>query len=176
MGLAVSGEFAPFSVLTLHMLEERNFSPELTALLLSTSRIAAPFAVLAGGLITIRFGTRRTLKVCFAVYALGMFCMAAPWFPVFVAGLFVQPVLTAMAFPPIFTLLAESFPLKEQPMYLAIGMPLASFMGAGFMPSLLGLWGDLASFGAGFAMMGCLVAVSLPLLGLMGDDLSFKNK
>ena len=167
MGLAISGEFAPFSVLTLHMIEERALSPELTAFLLSASRVAAPFAVLGGGFITTRLGTRLTLYVCLAVYAAGMFCMATPWFPVFVLGMFMQPLLTAMIFPPIFTLLAEAFPLKDQPMYLAIGMPLASFMGVGCMPSILGLWGDLLHFGAGFIMMGCLVALSFPLLRLM---------
>ncbi|MCL1940254.1 MAG: MFS transporter [Desulfovibrionaceae bacterium] len=170
VGLGIAGEFAPFSVLTLHMIDERSLSPELTALLLSTSRIAAPIAVLGGGFVTTRFGVRRTLYACLVVYALGMFCMAMPWFPIFTLGLFVQPVLTAMIFPPVFTFLAESFPLRDQPMYLSIGMPLAAFMGAGLMPSILGIWGDLASFSAGFAMMGCLVALSLPLLRLMSDE------
>jgi len=166
MSLAVAGEIAPFSVLTLHMLEERHLSQELTAFLLSTSRIAAPFAVLGGGYISGLLGVRQTLAVCLTAYALGMFCMAAPWFPVFVTGLFVQPTLTAMLFPPVFTLLAESCTFKEQPMYLAIGMPVASFVGWGVMPSLLGIWGDQVSFGAGFVMMGCLVAFSFPLLRL----------
>jgi MFS family permease len=165
-GLGIAGEFAPFSVLTLHMLNERSLSPELAALLLSTSRIAAPIALLGGGFVTTRFGVRRTLYVCLAVYALGMFCMAMPWFPVFALGLFVQPVVTALIFPPAFTFLAESFPPKDQPMYLSIGMPLAALMGAGFMPSILGIWGDLTGFSVGFAMMGCLAALSLPLLRL----------
>lgn len=167
MGLAIAGEFAPFSVLTLHMTGERGLSPEQTAFLLSTSRLAVPFAVLGGGSITARLGTRRTLRLCLGACALGLAGMASPWFPVFVAGMFVQPVLTAMMFPPVFTMLAESFPLRDQPMYLAIGMPLASFMGVGCMPFVLGLWGDLAGFGAGFAMMGCLAALSFPLLGLL---------
>lgn len=167
MGIGVCGEFAPFSVLTLYMVEERGMAPELAAALLSASRIATPFAVLAGGFITARHGTRRTLALCLAASALSMFCMAAPWFPAFVTGLFVQPLITAMSFPPIFTLLAESFPLREQPMYLAIGMPLGAFMGAGLMPPILGVCGDYASFTAGFAMIGCMAAVSLPLLRLL---------
>ena len=166
ISLAIAGEVAPFSVLTLHMLNERHLSQELTAFLLSASRIAAPFAVLGGGYVTNRFGVKRTLAVCLAAYALGMFCMAMPWFWVFVAGLFVQPTLTAMLFPPIFTLLAQSFTYKEQPVCLAIGMTLAAFVGWGLMPFLLGLWGDLVSFGAGFIMLGCLVAMSFPLLRL----------
>lgn len=167
MGIAIAGEFAPFSVLTLHMIDERALTPETSALLLSVSRIAAPFAVLGGGFVTARLGTRRTLGLCLFCYAVGMLCMASPWFSLFVFGMFAQPVMTAMCFPPIFTLLAESFPLKEQPLLLAIGMPVGSFMGVGLMPSVLGLFGDHATFNAGFAMMGVLVALSLPLLRLM---------
>lgn len=164
MGLAIAGEFAPFSILTLHMTEERAMSPETAAFLLSASRLAAPFAVLGGGFITTRLGTRRTLYTCLTVYALGMFCMSAPSHALFTAGIFIQPALTAMIFPPVFNLLAESFPAREQPLLLAIGMPIASFMGVGFMPFILGLWGDYASFYMGFAMMGGLVALSLPLM------------
>lgn len=169
MGLAIAGEFAPFSVLTLHMVDERALSPAMAAFLLSASRVAAPFAVLGGGFVTSRLGTRRTLVICLFAYTLGMFLMALPWFWPFAAGMFLQPVLTAMIFPPIFTLLAESFPTKDQPLLLSIGMPVASFMGVGLMPFLLGLWGDYVGFAAGFAMMGCMVALSFPLLWLMPE-------
>lgn len=169
MGIAIAGEFAPFSVLTLHMMEDRALSEETAAFLLAISRIGAPFAVLCGGFITTRIGTRRTLIICLLVYASGMFLMAGPWFPSFVLGIFIQPMLTAMVFPPIFVLLAENFPLEEQPMLLAMGMPVASFMGVGLMPSVLGMFGDYASFAMGFVFMGCLVSISLPLIRLMPE-------
>ena len=167
MGLAISGEFAPYSVLSLHMATERALDGETAAFLLSVSRIAAPFAVLGGGFVTAKLGTRRTLVICLVAYASGMFMMAMPLFPFFVTGMFLQPVMTAMVFPPIFTMLAESFPIKSQPLLLAVGMPLASFMGVGFMPFALGLWGEYLSFTAGFIMMGCLVILSFPLLRFM---------
>ena len=167
MGLAIAGEFAPYSVLTLHMIDDRSMPPDTAAFLLSTSRIAAPFAVLGGGFITARFGTRRPLVYCLIGYAAGMFLMSMPWVPALVAGMFIQPALTAMVFPPVFTMLAEAFPAQEQPLVLSLGMPMASFLGAGLMPSLLGLWGEHLNFNAGFIMMGCLVALSLPLLKAM---------
>jgi NNP family nitrate/nitrite transporter-like MFS transporter len=168
MGIAVAGEFAPFSVLSLHMTLERGMSPETTALLLSISRGAGPFAVLGGGFITARFGARRTMVVCFGLYALGMFLLAVPWTVPFVFGLCLQPLMVAMSFPPIFTMLAESFPVQSQTLLLAVGMPISALMGVGLMPSLLGLWGDYASFSAGFVMLGCLAAASLPLLRAPG--------
>lgn len=167
MGIAIAGEFAPFSVLTLHMMEDRLLSEETSVFLLSVSRIGAPIAVLCGGFITTRIGTRRTLIICLLAYAVGMFLMAGPFFVPFVLGIFIQPMLTAMIFPPIFVLIAESFPLEEQPMILAMCMPVASFMGVGLMPSILGVFGDHSSFAVGFAFMGCLVALSLPLVKLM---------
>lgn len=175
MGLAIAGEFAPYSVLTMHMTEERGLSQEAAAWLLSASRVAAPFAVLGGGWVTERFGTRRTLSVCLGVYTVGMFCMAMPWYTPFVAGIFLQPLFTAMIFPPVFTFMAESFPANVQPLYLSIGMPMASFLGAGIMPSLLGIWGDYTGFSAGFVMMGCMVAVSLPLIRLVSNPESTKQ-
>lgn len=170
MGLAIAGEFAPFSVLTLHMIEDRGLSGETAAFLLSLSRVGAPFAVLCGGWVTSRMGTRRTLGLCLSAYTLGMFFMAAPYFTPFVLGIFIQPMLTAMVFPPVFVLLAESFPPEDQPMLLAMGMPVASFMGVGVMPSILGVFGDCSGFATGFAFMGCLVAVSLPLIRLMPEE------
>ena len=167
MGIAIAGEFAPYSVLVLHMTEERAFSPDSAALLLAASRIAVPFAVLGGGLIATRFGTHRTLLLCLLVYAASMICMALPFTFPFVLGMTLQPLFTAVSFPPIFILIAESFPMQDQPMFLGIGMPVASFMGVGLMPSLLGIWGEYVSFGAGFLMIGALVAVSLPLLKFM---------
>ncbi len=164
MGIAIAGEFAPYSVLTLHLVDDRRLSSEMAAFLLSASRVASPFAVLCGGFVTVRFGTRRTLVFCLCAYALGMFLMAMPWLSALFAGMFTQPMLTAMIFPPIFTLLAEGFPIKDQPIILAIVMPLASFFGVGLMPSVLGMWGDYVSFNAGFVMMGCMVALSLPLM------------
>jgi NNP family nitrate/nitrite transporter-like MFS transporter len=163
VSLAVAGQFAPYSVLTLHMLNERHLEPETTAFLLSMSRISMPVTVLCGGWVVDRLGIRTTLTVAFSIYGLGMLLMAQPLFWPFVVGMFVQPACTAMVFPPLFALLARRFP-TEQPLFLAIAMPLTSFFGLGLMPPVLGLWGDHVSFGAGFAMMAALVFVSMPLV------------
>jgi len=125
--------------------------------------VGLPFAVLSSVWLTGRLGIRTMLTLCFSVYGLGMLLMAQPLFWPFAIGLFVQPLCTAMVFPALFTLLALRFP-AEQPLFLGMSMPLASFFGLAFMPLILGLWGDYASFSAGFAMMGVLVLGSLPLV------------
>ena len=164
IGLAIAGQFAPFSVMTLHMVNERALDPELSAFLLSASRIATPAGALIGGILTVRYGTRKTLVACFAVYALSLFAMGTPFFFPFAAGLFIQPLFTAMVFPALFTMLAESFSSRRQPMLIGVGVPIGSFFGIGIMPGVLGLFGDHLSFAAGFSAMGCVVICSLALL------------
>lgn len=169
IGLAIAGQFAPFSVMTLHMVNERALGPELAAFLLSASRVATPAGALVGGILTVRFGTRKTLISCFTVYALSLFAMSAPFFYPFAAGLFIQPLFTAMVFPALFTMLTESFSPRRQPMLIGVGVPIGSFFGIGLMPGALGMFGDHLSFAAGFFAMGCAVACSLALLRFLPD-------
>ena len=172
IGMAIAGQFGPFSVLTMHMTEDRGLSKELAATLLSASRVASPLGALAGGWLTARFGTRRTLVFCFSVYALSLSSMSLPYFPLFVTGMFLQPVFTAMVFPAIFTILAESFPLREQPVVLGIGMPFGSLVGVGIMPSILGIFGDHLGFQAGFLCMGITGFCCMALLRLIPSTTS----
>lgn len=167
IGMAIAGQFGPFSVLTMHMTEERGLSKELAATLLSASRVASPLGALAGGWLTARLGTRRTLAFCFSVYAISLSAMSLPYFSLFVTGMFLQPVFTAMVFPAIFTILAESFPMREQPVVLGIGMPFGSLVGVGIMPSILGVFGDHLGFQAGFLCMGIAGLCCMALIRLI---------
>ena len=160
-GLGVGGEFAPFSVLTLFMESELAFSPDKATLLLTTSRLLTPVAVLYGGYITAKFSTKSILIVCCTMNALGMLLMAIHWEPAFIVGIFIQPLATAISFPPIFTLLAESFSAEDQPMLLALTIPVASTLGAGIVPQMLGYFGDTSGFGTGFTVLAVLFALTI---------------
>lgn len=164
IGIAIAGQFAPFSVMILHMTGERALPPDTAAFLLSASRLPMPAGALVGGYLATRIGTRKTLAICGSVYAASLLAMGMPWLAPFVAGLFIQPLFTAMLFPTLFTLLAEIFPVHRQPLLLSIGMPVGSFLGVGIIPGILGIFGDQAGFAAGFLGMGVTVAASLLLL------------
>ncbi|MCC8193735.1 MAG: MFS transporter [Deltaproteobacteria bacterium] len=164
VGLAIAGQFAPFSILSMHMVEERALSSDTAALLVSLSRLSMPFGALIGGVLSARFGTRKTLIACFSIYALSLFAMGLPFLTPFIIGMFVQPLFTAMAFPALFTMVAEVFPLRRQPIALGLGVPAGSFFGIGVMPGILGLFGDHVGFAAGFLAMGAIAAASLFLL------------
>lgn len=167
MGICIGGQFGPYSVMMLHLTEDAGFSGHTASWLLSTSRMLAPAAVLAGGFATIRFGSVPALIFCFAAHSLSLLCLAADPLPLKLPGLFIQPMMGAMSIPPLFTHLAERFPARKQAMVLALGMPLASFAGTGAVPYLLGISGAHASFSAGFACMGGLAGLSALLLVAM---------
>ncbi len=160
LALGVAGEFAPYSVLSLYMVQELNYSDDFTVTLLTLSRISPPLAVLYGGFVTAKYGSLRILQICFAVYAASMFLLATPWFWPMTIGMFLQPLATSITFPAMFTFLAESFSAKEQPTLLAISVPLASVLGAGIIPNMLGMFGDKSSFTHGFILLGLMVLIT----------------
>ncbi|MDR3175336.1 MAG: MFS transporter [Desulfovibrio sp.] len=163
IGIGISVHFGLYSVMTLHMVAERHLSVENSAFLLSTSRLASPFAALLAGRLISRLGTRRTLTLAFSTATLSIVLTLLPWLAPFALGLYLQPAAAAVAIASMFTFLAQSFPDKV-PLYTAIGMPLGGLIGLGLMPMLLGLWGDFAGFQAGFAMIACLALLTLPLI------------
>ncbi|MDR2668400.1 MAG: MFS transporter [Desulfovibrio sp.] len=167
LGLAISAHFGIYSVLTLYMEDELGIPAEQAALLLSTSRIAAPFAAYAAGRFCARMGTRATMLFAFSLMAAAVVCLALPSFPAFIVGLYVHPLCAALAIPTAFTHLAYAFP-KDMPLYMAIGVPIGSYIGLGVTPMLLGLWGDYAGFTAGFLMTACLMLAFLPVILLTG--------
>lgn len=167
IGLGIAGEFAPFSVLTLHLTEDRHLSSEAAATLLSSSRLIAPIAVLAGGWLTWRFGAKKTLIACFLLLGISILMLAFPSFFLMTVGLFVHPVVTALIFPPVFTVLAEVFSAKDQSLVLSLCMPIAGIIGTGVMPTMLGLAGEYFYFTYGFIFLGALFLASIPLVTLM---------
>ena len=165
--LGVAAEFAPYSVLPLSLTTERGFTPAEASQLLSLSRLLAPLAVLLGGWVTPRLGGRRTLQLFLLLGAASLMALASPWLPVAFVGMVLQPLAPAFAFPAIFQILADAFPVRRQPMLLAISVPVASYTGTGIMPQLLGASGDYLSFSTGFIIMGLLFLFSLPLLRVL---------
>jgi predicted MFS family arabinose efflux permease len=163
LSLAISAHFGIYSVLTLYLEDELGIPMEQAAVLLSTSRLAAPVAAFAAGRFCARIGTRATLLFAFTLMTAAVVCMALPFFPAFVVGLYVHPLCAALAIPAAFTHLAHAFP-KDMPLYLAIGVPIGSYIGLGVTPMLLGLWGDYVGFTAGFLMTACLTLAFLPFI------------
>ncbi len=126
-------------------------------------------AILAGGFLAPKLGVRRTITIFFILQGLTLALMGMPVFEVALIGMFAQPLLSPFAFPTIFTIVTTKFDLKQQPLLFSIAIPISSCIGLGLMPKLLGVFGDLWSFSAGFAALGLLHALGLPFCKMLDE-------
>ena len=167
-GLAVGGEFAPYSVLPLSLTVEQGLSSTEASQLLSLSRVASPFTALLGGWAVSRMGVVRALLLFLVIHGLSLVAMALPVSTIGHGGMFaamsVQAMSSAFSFAPLFALLAESFPLGRQTLVLSLSLPVAIYAGNGIVPLLFGFCGEYLSFSAGYLMLGLLCIVTVPAL------------
>ena len=168
--LCVGGEFGPYSVLPLSLTSEQGLNSAEAAKLLSLSRFPTPFLVLVGGYAVSRWSARKCLLLFLAVHGLSLVGMFLPYDVIGKAGLCSamagQAMAASFAFPALFTLFAESFPREKQPMLLSLSVPVASFLGGGLTPYLLGVSGKYLTFGAGYCFFGLICLASIVLLRL----------
>lgn len=162
--IGVAGEFATYSVLPLHMVNELGYTPEAASRLLSLSRLGTPLSALCGGWVADTLGARRTIKWYLVLHGLALMLMGVPHQAAAVTGMVAQGMFTAFVFPAIFKMFAASFAPERQPLILSVTMPFSSILGTGIIPWLLGLCGQYLTFAWGFVMLGALSLVSV--LGL----------
>lgn len=166
--VAVSGEFAPYSVLPLSLTSEQGLDSTEASRLLSLSRIASPFVVLMGGWAASCLGVARTILIFLIGHGFALAAMALPVSLAGKTGLFIamacQSMATAFVFPALFALLARAFPLGQQAMLFSLALPAASYLGGGIVPALLGICGEYLSFGTGYFLFGLVCFASIPSL------------
>ncbi|SBW10822.1 Major Facilitator Superfamily protein [uncultured delta proteobacterium] len=168
--LAVGGEFAPYSVLPLSLTSEQGLGSMEASQLLSLSRVASPFVVLLGGVAAARLGVVRAIFLFLAVHGIALMAMALPASlvgkPGLLAAMACQSMTTAFAFPALFALLARAFPIGQQAMLLSLSLPVATYLGGGMVPMLLGVCGEYLSFATGYFLFGLLCLATIPSLRL----------
>ena len=167
-GLSMGAEFAPYSVLPLSLTSEQGLGSMEASHLLSISRIPAPFMVLVGGWAVGFLGVRRSLFLFLAVQSLSLLALGVPLKIAGVVGMLAAMLLQAMSasfvFPALFTLFAESFPRNQQPLLLSLSLPVASCLGGGLVPYLLGLSGEYVTFSFGYSLFGLMCLCTMPIL------------
>ncbi|SHN49279.1 MFS transporter [Desulfovibrio litoralis] len=159
--LGVSGEFAVFSVLPLHLSIERALDQETTNQILSLSRLVTPLAVLLGGWLAFRFGSIWVLRYSLFLQALSLFAMYCDNWVLALTGIIFQPIIIACMFPSVFGYFGLYFNAKYQTVVLALVAPVASILGAGIIPSLLGQIAHYSNFQISFLVLGIFFILSL---------------
>jgi NNP family nitrate/nitrite transporter-like MFS transporter len=152
--LGISSTFGIYTMLPLYLVTEHGFERDFANTLLAFSRLIGVVMALFGGWLTDRIGPRRTLGVVFAATGcLTLFLGLAParFAPY---AVLLQPTLAVCFFPAGFAALGMVVPARARNIAVSFTTPAAFMIGGGLVPTLIGVIGDLHSFGLAFPSWG----------------------
>ena len=179
--LAIASTVGIYSMIPLYLVAERNFDRNLANTLLGLSRIPVIAMIPLCGWISDRFGAKPTITVVTLFNGITTILLAALPGRLVVLMLFVQPILSVFFFTAGFS--ALSFIVEPRARHLSVSLTvfISYLIGAGLIPTVLGVFGDAGMFSFAFILVGivnllCLLPVgSLDLTEPEENDLSIKG-
>lgn len=164
--LGISSTLGIYTMLPLYLVSEHGFERDFANTIVAFSRMVGVGMALVGGWVTDRFGPQRTLGIVFLLtgtFTLLLGLAPTAWVPVVV---FLQPMVAVCFFPAGFAALGMVVPPRARNIAVSFTTPMAFMIGGGAVPTLIGVIGDLGSFGAGVSLVGgsILAGALLPRL------------
>jgi MFS transporter, NNP family, nitrate/nitrite transporter len=158
-GLGVSSTIGVYAMLPLYLVNEQAMHPSWANTVLALSRVHGPFLGLLGGWVSDWLGPKRTIVVSLiftgiATLLLGV--VSGRWIS---AVVLIQPLLAVWFFPPAFAALALITGPNARNLAVAFTVPFGFMIGAGVIPTFIGMMGDAGLFGRGFVIAGSLTAL-----------------
>jgi NNP family nitrate/nitrite transporter-like MFS transporter len=165
--LGISSTLGVYTMLPLYLVTDHGMDRNWANTLIALSRIAGVGMALAGGWATDRFGPQRILRIVFVLTGmLTVFIgLASPTWVA--AAVFVQPIMAVCFFPAGFAALSMVSSASDRNLTVSLTIPIASLIGGGAAPALIGFVGDVHSFGWGIAMVGGLIMTGTIFSGLL---------
>ncbi len=165
--LGISSTLGIYTMLPLYLVTDHGMDRNWANTLIALSRIAGVGMALAGGWATDRFGPQRILRIVFVLTGmLTVFIgLASPTWVA--AAVFVQPIMAVCFFPAGFAALSMVSSASDRNLTVSLTIPIASLIGGGAAPALIGFVGDVHSFGWGIAMVGGLIMTGTLFSGFL---------
>lgn len=142
-------EFSIYSISSVYLVSERGLTLEHANLLLSLSRMASIIMVPIGGYLADRYSPKRTLSILILLQIVSISMFSSDIYSLQVIGIFLQAGASSFGFPVVFALIPYSFANKDQSVIIALTSPIASVLGTGIVPLILGYMGTEYSFALG---------------------------
>ena len=155
--LGISSTLGIYTMLPLFLITERGMDRGWANSLVGFSRISGVFMAMVAGVLNDRMGPKRTIFAVFistGVLSMLLGVLAGPWTAFLV---FVQPVVAVCFFPPGFAALSSLVAPSSRNIAVSFATPLAIVGGGGLIPLMIGMSGDMGSFGTGIAITGFLI-------------------
>ncbi len=156
-GLGVSSTLGIFGMLPLYLVSERGMNHSRANALIALSRFTGPFLGVFGGWVSDKLGPRRTMATSLfftGITTLLLGPVPTSWIGVVV---FLQPLLAVWFFPAGFAALAMITSARARNLAVSFAVPVGFVLGAGVVPTLIGVMGDAGSFASGFTLVGGLI-------------------
>jgi len=162
--LAIGANFGVFNMLPLYLQTERGMDQSVVNWMLSLSRVGAMICVILIGWIMARFSLKSIVIFIFlftGVFTalLGVLPTRWLWIPIFI-----QPILSAAFFPPAFSILSQVFPPQFRSLMVSLIISMGILVGGGFLPTMIGGFGDAGMFHMGFMITGGMIVIGTGIL------------
>jgi NNP family nitrate/nitrite transporter-like MFS transporter len=119
---------------------------------------------LVSGWISDRFGPKPTIAAVILFNGLTTILLGILPGRWVILMMFIQPMLTICFFPAGFTILSRIVPPGTRNLSVSLTILIAYLIGGGFLPTLLGVFGDKGAFSAAFILIGILMLLGVFLL------------
>ncbi|MBN2283188.1 MAG: MFS transporter [Deltaproteobacteria bacterium] len=157
-GLGISSTIGIYSMLPTYLVSHFGMDRVGANTLVALSRISALILVLIAGWATDRFGAVRTIKSTLLLAGMLTVLLGITprgWITLIV---FLQPAFAVCFFPGAFALLSMIVPPEHRSLAVSLAIPAAFMFGAGILPMIIGILGDMGHFTHAFIAAGLCIA------------------
>jgi NNP family nitrate/nitrite transporter-like MFS transporter len=162
--LAIASSMGIYSMIPLYLVDERGIDRSLANTLLGLSRVPVLAMVFVSGWISDRFGPKPTIALVIFFNGLTAVLLGALPGKWVILMVFLQPMMTVCFFPAGFTVLSRIVPPHVRNLSVSLAVFIAYLIGAGLIPTALGIFGDAGKFSLSFILVGGITLLSVPLI------------
>jgi NNP family nitrate/nitrite transporter-like MFS transporter len=158
-GLGITGSFGLYTMLPLYLVTDHGIDRNYANALVAFSRVSGLFMIFVGGWAADRFGSGRTMMIVFFLSGILTVAMGIASDTGILIAVFLQPMVAVCFFPAGFKMLSRIGPPGSRNIAVSLTVPISFLIGAGTVPTLIGYFGDSASFASGYTLVGCLLGL-----------------
>ncbi|MBN1828993.1 MAG: MFS transporter [Deltaproteobacteria bacterium] len=163
--IAIGASIGIFSMLPLYLVAEHGFTRHSANVLIAFSRAGVIGSALIAGWLADRFGDQRLIKYALFFNGATIMLMGLGTGNVLTVSVFLQPILSVCFFPAGFALISGFSRPELRNLSVSLTVLIAYLTGAGFIPAVIGYWGEHNSFSAVIIAIGTVMTGSLFLVG-----------
>jgi NNP family nitrate/nitrite transporter-like MFS transporter len=155
--LGIGSTMGIFTMLPLYLVSEQGMNRQLANTLVGLSRVSGIGMTFLGGWATDRFGPKRTLKSVFLLTGILTILLGLAQGSWVVVIVFLQPMLAGCFFPAGLAALSSIGSPGDRNLAVSLTIPFSFLLGAGAIPTGIGILGDAGFFAMGFALVGSFI-------------------